>query len=181
MRVFIAVKFNADIKNSIDSVRETIEKESKRGNFTPKDNYHLTLKFIGEVSPDETEDIARAAALAASRNRAFDITLSHIGYFARQGGLIPWIGADDSEQLKKLVSTVERELEKCGYKRERRPFKSHITLGREVTLKADKKDFINTIKFDALNVHVSEIYVMESVRQGGKLIYKPLFCARLKS
>ena len=45
----------------------------------------------------------------------------------------------------------------------------------------DKKDFINTIKFEALNVHVSEIYVMESVRQGGKVIYKPLFCARLKS
>lgn len=180
MRVFIAVRFNEDIKSSLDSLRETIEAESRKGNFTRKENYHLTLKFIGEVEPYETEDIAKATALAAGRNRAFDIALSHTGYFARPNGIIPWVGIDESAPLKRLVESVERELEKCGYRREKRPFKSHITLGREVVLKADRKDFIKSINFEPVSVYVNEIYVMESVRQGGKLIYKPIFCAKLK-
>lgn len=179
MRVFIAVRFNDEIKDCLDETRALIEKNAKRGNFTRKENYHLTLKFIGEVEPSEIDGIAHCVAAAAKKNKAFSFTLSRTGYFARPGAIIPWVGINDDGSLKRLVSSIERELEKFGYKKERRAFAPHITLGREVTFNADKKDFMQSLTFESRDVEVSEIALMESIRRGPKLIYKPIFTANL--
>ncbi len=180
MRVFIAVRFSDEIKDSLDDTRKMLEESSKRGNFTRKENYHLTLKFIGEVHPQEIEDIAKSLAFTASRSKAFSFELSRLGYFARQGSMIPWVGVEDKGSLKKLAANIERELEKYGYKKERRSFSPHITLGREVVLKPDKKDILQTMDFAPQKVEVNEIALMESVRMGPKLVYKPLFVAKLR-
>ncbi len=180
MRVFIAVKFNDEIKDKLDKTRAEIERNAKHGNFTRKDNYHLTLKFIGEVAPDDIDDIARGISMAASKNRSFSFTLSRTGYFARPGAIIPWVGIEENSALKRLVGTIERDLEKFGYKRERRGFAPHITLGREVAFRPDKKNFMQGLTFEPMEVEVSEITLFESVRQGPKLVYKPLYTAKLK-
>ena len=180
MRVFIAVKFSDEIKDKLDETRKELEMASKRGNFTRKENYHLTLKFIGEVAPDEIDDIARCVSFTASRNKAFSFTLSRTGYFLRPNAIIPWVGVDDNGGLKRLVMNLERELEKFGYKKERRSFSPHITLGREVQFYPDKKNFMDKLEFEPVEVKVEEISLMESVRMGPKLVYKPLFTASLK-
>ena len=180
MRVFIAVRFSDETKNHLDEARNIIEANCKRGNFTRKENYHLTLKFIGEVEPDEIDDIARSMSFTASKTKAFSFNLSKIGYFARPTSLIPWVGVEDRGNLNRLVMNLERGLEKHGYRKERRSFSPHITLGREVVLKAEKKGFWESIPFESETVEVSEIVLMESVRVGAKLIYKPLYTAQLK-
>ena len=180
MRVFIAVKFSDEIKEKLDETRKELEMASKRGNFTRKENYHLTLKFIGEVAPDEIDDIARCVSFTASRNKAFSFALSRTGYFLRPNAIIPWVGVDDNGCLKRLVMNLERELEKFGYKKERRSFSPHITLGREVQFYPDKKNFMDKLEFEPVEVKVEEISLMESVRMGPKLVYKPLFTASLK-
>lgn len=180
MRVFIAVNFNDEIKNALDETRAEIELNSKKGNFTRKENYHLTLKFIGEVGSDEIDDIARCVSMTAKRTKPFSFTLSKTGYFARPGAIIPWVGIEDNGSLKRLVSNLERELEKYGYKKERRAFTPHITLGREVSFRGDKRDFMQNLVFEPKEAEVSEISLMQSVRQGAKLIYKPIFTAKIK-
>ena len=57
MRLFIAINFNDDTHNRLIALRDELRSRSERGNFSLPENLHLTLAFIGEVSPKKIEKI----------------------------------------------------------------------------------------------------------------------------
>ena len=97
--------------------------------WVPTENYHLTLRFIGEVGAHQAEEID--LALAALRGRKFDITLSGMGTFAKGGRDTQlWAAVARSEKLDLLQSKVEQALQRAGLEPERRRFTPHVTLAR---------------------------------------------------
>jgi 2'-5' RNA ligase len=97
--------------------------------WVPPENYHLTLRFIGETPGYRAEDIDHAlAALAA---RSFALTLVGVGIFAKAGrGSSLWAGVERNPALEHLRSKIETALQRCGLEPERRRFQPHITLAR---------------------------------------------------
>ena len=53
MRTFIAIRFDEAIKEKITEVQDKLRDAAEKGHFTDRDNLHLTLIFLGEVSPND--------------------------------------------------------------------------------------------------------------------------------
>jgi 2'-5' RNA ligase len=93
------------------------------------ENYHLTLRFIGETQPHRAEDIDHA--LAALRGRGFSLTLAGLGTFAKGGRVNSlWAGVERNPQLDHLQNKIETALQRAGLDPERRRFTPHVTLAR---------------------------------------------------
>jgi 2'-5' RNA ligase len=97
--------------------------------WVPLENYHVTLRFIGETPRYLAEEIDHA--LAAVQSPAFALTLAGIGTFARGGrSQLLWLGIERSEMLERLQGKIETTLQRCGLEPERRRFQPHLTLAR---------------------------------------------------
>ncbi len=97
--------------------------------WVPPENYHLTLRFIGEVPGYRAEEID--LALSALRARQFALTLSGLGTFAKGGrSSALWVGVERNPQLDHLQNKIETALQRCGLEPERRRFQPHVSLAR---------------------------------------------------
>ena len=57
MRLFIAINFNNETRSRLLALCDELRANSRGGNFTSMENLHLTLVFIGEVSPKKVDKI----------------------------------------------------------------------------------------------------------------------------
>jgi 2'-5' RNA ligase len=97
--------------------------------WVPADNYHLTLRFVGEVQPHRAEEID--LALATLRGRGFSLTFAGLGTFAKGGRETQlWAGVERNPQLDHLQAKIENALQRAGLEPERRRFAPHLTLAR---------------------------------------------------
>lgn len=88
-------------------------------------NYHLTLRFIGEVDEGMASDID--AALSQIRARRFDLALAGLGQFSDR---MLWVGVDKNPELLHLREKVESALVRLGLEPEARRYAPHVTLAR---------------------------------------------------
>ncbi|MCD8036302.1 MAG: RNA 2',3'-cyclic phosphodiesterase, partial [Clostridiales bacterium] len=175
MRTFIAIDFDDEIKDNIANLQNEIKKDCKRGNFTTRENLHLTMHFLGEIESDDLEYVMAAMDETAAANRKFEFNFEKIGYFDRGNKCILWLGAEKSRPLTRLYETLEKNLGKQGFKRERAAFTPHITIAREAELYYNKRIIVDKFKPDFEPFIVNEISLMESKRIGSKPVYKKLY------
>ncbi len=88
-------------------------------------NYHLTLRFIGEVDEAQAGDIDEA--LAKIQAPRFAVALAGVGHF---GDRMLWVGVDKSPPLVHLRDKVESALVRLGLEPETRRYAPHVTLAR---------------------------------------------------
>lgn len=98
--------------------------------WTPAENLHLTIRFIGTVSRTVVEGIADA--LAARRLEAFDVELGDVGTFGRgRAARVVWLGLRvGAEEAALVAARVEEECVRAGLPSEERAFTAHLTLAR---------------------------------------------------
>ncbi len=169
MRLFIAVCFNEEVKDSLQKTTEQLKNMSVSGNFTKRENFHLTLHFIGETSKVST----LKNVLDAVDFSPFKMRISRCGFFRRDGGDIYWMGIEENSALDELHSALSVQLRKNGFKTESRPFRPHLTLGREVVI-TDRFDKRRIVCEENV-VSVDSVHLMKSERIGGKLIYTSIY------
>jgi 2'-5' RNA ligase len=125
MRLFVGLDFSWDTKQLLASLAGGIP----GARWVPPENYHMTLRFIGEVPAHRAEEID--LALAALRARAFPLVLAGVGTFAKGGQENAlWVGVEKNPSLEALRSKVETALQRAGCEPERRRFTPHVTLAR---------------------------------------------------
>jgi 2'-5' RNA ligase len=139
MRIFIGIKMDAVVHERIERFLKPFKKMSTPIRWTKIENVHVTLKFIGDVPDREVKRIEERLGkedFGGVTNGPLDIKLSGCGAFGKRGGLsIFWIGIDRNPGLKKLYHKIEDTIAPLGIEKETRPFKPHITVGR------NKKNF----------------------------------------
>ena len=92
-------------------------------------NIHLTLAFLGKVSPERAAECDRA--LSRVRVPAFRLSLDRIGTWRRSRVL--WLSTrQETESIQQLADEVRKKLADAGFPRESRPFRTHVTLARKV-------------------------------------------------
>jgi 2'-5' RNA ligase len=125
LRLFVALALPTLVKTQLAALSGGIP----GAKWVPPENYHLTLRFIGEIEPWRAEEVD--AALAAIRAPRFDLALAGIGTFEKAGRIVSLhVPAERSEALGRLQGKVETALQRVGLEPERRRFAPHVTLAR---------------------------------------------------
>ena len=60
MRLFIAIRFSPEIRQTLLDAVSGLRAQARSGNFTRPENLHLTLAFLGETN--QTKEIRTAMA-----------------------------------------------------------------------------------------------------------------------
>ena len=122
MRLFIAIPLNDAMRRAVASVQDGFRRQGVKGNFTPVENLHLTLAFIGEYpDPGAVLEVLDSVPL-----QPFTLELDGIGAF----GDLWWIGLSRSAALNAYVALLRRALAEAGIPFDRKRFSPHITLVR---------------------------------------------------
>ncbi len=162
MRLFIALHFSPEIKNLLLDTIDDLRDQADRGNFTRPENLHLTLAFIGET----TNTAAVKRAMDRWKFKPFELTVGGSGRF----GELHWAGVEKNPTLFNLAEGLKEDLRKEGFLIEKRPFKPHITLGRQIESREPIR--LNVPK---TSMTVSAMSLMRSDRINGKLTYTEIY------
>lgn len=171
MRVFIGVAFSDEVKSYLDRVKNIVILGSERGRFAETGLFHLTLKFLGEVSESELSDISAAMDEVAAKSGAFRLRFSHLGQFPSGSRKIVWLGLEKSAPLDRLYGDLEEVLGQIGYAREAKPYVPHITFGRQVSLKRPIQELEALRESRSPDIPVDSITLFHSTRVNGELRY----------
>ena len=125
MRLFVGLDLPWEVRERLDQLCGGVP----GARWVPDENYHVTLRFIGEVPGHLADEIDHA--LAALRARAFELVFSGMGTFAKGGREVAlWAGIARNPALDHLQGKIETALQRTGLGPERRRFQPHVTLAR---------------------------------------------------
>jgi len=132
MRAFIAIELPANIKDTVSKIQDRLKTNLPKVSWVKPNNLHLTLKFLGEVSSQQLDDINQITAETVKTITGFEIKLDSLGAFPNPAfARIIWIGSQQlPKPLEQIVEQLETRLAGLGIPKEERPFRAHITIGR---------------------------------------------------
>lgn len=178
MRLFIGIPLPRDYQQQLAAVSKKWQKRFKsKLSWTKPGNWHLTLKFLGDVHIEKRLELERY--MHDLSWEVFSVAGSKAGFFGSKGVYrVAWVGLDgDLERLADLARRIDADLAAMGFSREKRPFKAHLTLARIKGFHRD--DPWNELASDAGNRHwpcfkVREAVLWESILKSAGPVYRPL-------
>lgn len=138
MRSFLAVELPEELRSSLRKILEELRQCGADVRWVRPEAVHLTLKFLGEIRPEQAEEIRPAVQEVAGRYGPFKMVARGLGCFPRlEKPRVVWVGLEGEKwKLEALQRDVESALMQLGFPKEERPFKPHLTLGRVRSPKA---------------------------------------------
>jgi len=170
MRLFSAINPDPATADRLTSLQDTLRGTASRGNYSHPDNLHMTLVFLGEMP--NTDVPAAMGAVIDLICKPFTMVVDHVGRDRRRGRELWWAGIIECRELLNLQRTLARRLDARGCQFDRRPFRPHITLAREV----------ETVglpwPIEPFSWPVTELHLMKSERINNQLVYSSLGTSR---
>lgn len=123
-RLFTALEIPRDAALSLSLLRGGLP----GARWIDVENYHITLRFIGDVEGHVADEIANA--LDRVRRPSFSIGLSGVGAFGSKKPHSIWAGVTASPDLVALQAEIERICQRTGVPCDPRKFVPHVTLAR---------------------------------------------------
>jgi len=189
LRSFVAVELPAEIQSAIANSTALLQKELPKPliRWVAPNNIHLTLKFLGDISPANLERLVDELKVEALDHETFTLSVSGLGAFPTPNqARTLWIGIDAPFPLIALVRGVETVAARWGYALENRPFSPHLTIGR-VGQKVSGNDrtrirtaLERTTVDDLGTLNVNALHVFKSDLQPGGPVYSLLYTLPLK-
>jgi len=138
--------------------------DAAQGRAVPIANLHATLAFVGSVSRDATDRLARIGA--EMPHAAMDLMLDTLGSF--RGARVAWVGPSQvPDALTRLHDALAIALRDGGFRVEDRPYHAHVTIARHC------RHVLAPRSMPALPWRVRRIVLYESVGAEGGPRYEP--------
>ena len=180
-RTFIGLPVKVD-QAFLDARKTLMSRLSaERISWTRPEQYHVTMRFLGDTEPDSVGRISMALR-AMALPQACSLELSGLASFGpRKRPRVIWSGFEERTFFGSLREDLDRVLVSCGLGMEEQGFQAHLTLGRIRSLKklADfysiiedmDRDFTAKVLFDRMIFFRSilgprgpEYHVLEELR-----------------
>jgi 2'-5' RNA ligase len=123
-RLFTALEIPRDAALSLSLLRGGLP----GARWIDVENYHITLRFIGDVAGHVADDIANE--LDRVRRPSFTLALSGVGAFGQKKPHAVWAGVTASPDLLALQAEIDRICHRMGIPADPRKFMPHVTLAR---------------------------------------------------
>lgn len=186
IRAFIAIEIDREIQNSLGNLINQINKTSLGSvKWTPSQNIHLTLKFLGDVETWELTTINQLVRNVANQAQSFNAVITNLGAFPTLNNpRIIWIGLEAPQILFLLARTIEDSARSLGFDSEERSFTPHLTLGRvrpgitkvQQDQLAGTLRSISLLKYD--QIQINSITLFQSILKPGGAEYISLLNCR---
>jgi RNA 2',3'-cyclic 3'-phosphodiesterase len=164
-RLFIGIKI--DSKNII-SIANELKKQFSSSNiaWVEPQNFHLTLKFLGDVDVNLIDSISNILIRVCSKYNSFELISLKLGYFGSiyQPRVI-WYGFKSNPILALLQDDIDHSLHELGFDLETKEFNVHLTFGRVKHINEQER-FREILKGSLTNVNtivVSQFQLIESI------------------
>ena len=131
LRLFVAVELPDAQKEAVEEAFRPWRDEFPQARWVPRENWHVTVKFLGRTWPRLREWVPERIEAAAGEVRPFRTALAGVGSFpSRRRGRVLWAGLeDDGGGWAHLARTLDEALID-EFPAETRPFRPHLTLAR---------------------------------------------------
>lgn len=123
-RLFTGLELPAAIGEQLSSLRGGLP----GARWIDPENYHLTLRFVGDIDMHIAEEIAQA--LTRVRRTSFDLKLADVGPLGTKKPHAIVARAKPTPELTELQAEHERIMQRIGLPPESRKFTPHVTLAR---------------------------------------------------
>lgn len=179
MRTFVAIEISEKARRALAKAIDDLKGDLGKLAWVKPGNLHLTLKFLGEIDPNDVMAIDSALKTVAKETTPFGYEIEGLGVFPdTHKARVLWAGLRGGKKaLPTLAKRVDTALADLGFKRERRPFSAHITIARirkpveaerlEAALARYEGEFFG-------DEWVESIVLLESTLARGGSIYTPL-------
>lgn len=182
MRLFVGIDIPPEIKEKINDLVFNLVKQIKNPvKWVEKENFHVNLKFLDEVSENNVKEIKQLIKEATVKG--LESTVNGLQTTVQINDVLVFPNINQprviglkitfTDDLMKLAITLNKNLEKLPYiKKEFKPFRPHLTLGRiKFNLTEAEKGIISDIKFKD-EFQAKEICLFESKLNSGGPVYK---------
>ena len=175
-RLFIAVKIKPcqEFLKVYYGLKKDLALEKIK--WVNEDNFHFTLKFLGETEESIIAKIINALERVSINTKPIKLKIENLGIFgSRYNPRVIWAGIENSTQIDEFVNKILNKLDEAGFKRDRQNFVPHITVGRikNVNNKKHLKSTIDKYKTSLYQEYtINEIYLFESVLRSDGPVYK---------
>lgn len=132
MRLFVAFLLADDVRAHLKQTCETLARRCPGVRWTPPEQWHVTVQFLGEMADRDVPRIMEALRRGAARSEPFRMSVGGGGCFPPRGPVrIVWAGAvDESGIMGRTVAAIGSAMDEAGFPPEARPWHGHVTLGR---------------------------------------------------
>ncbi|MBU1202128.1 MAG: RNA 2',3'-cyclic phosphodiesterase [Nanoarchaeota archaeon] len=158
MRLFIAVDISEELKEEILKLEKEIQHFQKMS-IVPKENLHITVKFLGEV--DDQNKIINA--LRNVEFEAFNMTTDKTGFFPNDNFInVAWVGFDESKAMLDLQRLIDNSLSEL-FKKENN-YIPHVTFARIKWLSPSEKRILQDLKSEGISKKTFKISSFKLVK-----------------
>ena len=147
-RLFIALPFTREAVDSLVHVEHELRIFREEIKTVDMENYHITIKFLGDVDRVRTERIIQSIHELPPGTGIVDFSLKGLGVFpSLHNASVIWAGLiERNGELKNLYDAVEGLCSALDFSRDKRSFKPHLTVARVrkgAVLPNEVKDYIS--------------------------------------
>ena len=132
MRTFFCLPLDPDVRSALRRAADRLRRDTRMSaSWVDPENYHVTVRFLGDTDPLATEELQKLAVRAGETCSPFKLSLRSIGAFpSLDRARVLWVGGETPAGFRTLAETLERGLIDLGFPPEPKPAVAHITLAR---------------------------------------------------
>lgn len=180
LRLFVGIELPPAVVSEIESLQRRLRSRSPRLRWSPPENVHLTLRFIG-ASPEAELDRVRSALANVPAFAPFTLRTAALGVFGGARARVLWWGlGGELGSLLQVQRAVEAALAENGIVTpDAQAFRPHLTLARapETASAAERRavqSLAGTEPPEAVEFTVKEFSLFRSKLFGERAIYENL-------
>ena len=165
-RLFIGLPFSGGVKKNLVQLQDEARELMPAGwRWSDSEAFHVTLRFIGEVSDSEIMPICEAATEAASGIAPFEYRLEGLGVFPKpEAPRVLWTGVSgDVEPLNELHRRLDRAMMELGYRGDKLPWHPHVTLARAARGESVKRESLDAAIKKVGDREIAKVFAREVV------------------
>ncbi|MCH5157337.1 MAG: RNA 2',3'-cyclic phosphodiesterase [Clostridiales bacterium] len=178
MRVFVALDLPQKTKDNLERSSNQFAEHSNGGNFVPKENFHITLHFLGNVAASDLIYI-QSAMDAVKDMPAPEIAVTQ--FVMQRSNDIVWAKLKQNADLVALHDTLGEKLENNGFEVEHRAFRAHITLIRKKSFTLPWTEVVKNVKVYNMPFVATNVVLYESVFGENGVTYRELYKVTLRT